>query len=87
MRTYALYNQSKRIMWFTIVCATILSGFACVGPVIDSAFRVLRKPPVVYFWYKDRDELHTLSITGRCYNAIPVNVYVYLAGSFSNLLK
>ena len=43
MRTYALYDRSKRIMWFMIICATILSGVSCVGHVLDSVCRVLRE--------------------------------------------
>ena len=43
MRTYALYNRSKRVMWFMIICAIILSGVASVGPVLDSMCRVLRE--------------------------------------------
>jgi len=86
MRTYALYNRSKRIMWFMIICATILSGVSCVGLVLGSVCRILRERFQWFtFWYKDRDALHSLSI--RCYNALSTNVYVHLAGTFSNRLK
>ena len=88
VRTYALYNQSKRLTWFLIFCATILSGVACVGPVLDPVCRVLRESfQWITFWFKDRDEVHTLSITGKCYNAIPVHGCVHFARSFSNQLN
>ena len=84
MRIYALYDRSKRIMWFMIICATTLSGISCVSPVLDSVRWVLIEGFQWYtFW--DNDALHTLSI--RCYNAATTNVYVHLAGSFSNQLK
>jgi len=86
MRTYALHNRSKRIMWFMIICAAILFSVACVGHVLDSMYRVLRER---FQWFtfqgKDSDARDTLSI--RCYNAVPANVYVHLAGYFSCQLK
>ena len=41
------------------------------------------------FWYKDRDnlKLHTISIPGECYDAIPINGCVHLAGSFADQLN
>ena len=80
MRTYALYNQSKRIMWFLIICATILSGAAFVGPVLDSVCRVLRERFQWFtFWDKDkdRDPLHSLSI--GCDIAESMHMYVHSA--------
>ena len=84
MRIYALYDQSKRIMWFMIISATMLSGMACVSPVLDSVCQVLKESFQWYtFW--DNDALHTLSL--RCYNAVPKTGYVHWAGSFSYQLK
>jgi len=84
MRIHALYNRSKRIMWFMIICATILAGVSCVGSVLDSVCRVLREK-FQWFTFRDKDASHTLSI--RCYVAVPTNAYVHLAGSLSNQLK
>ena len=84
MRIYALYDRSKRIMWFIIICATIFSGAAVVGPVLGSVCRVLRQS---FQWvtFRDKSEPHPLSI--RCYDAVTTHVYVHLGGSFSNQLK
>ena len=78
MRVYALYNRSKRIMWFMIICATILSGVACVGLVLDSVRRISREC-FQWFTFWNNDALHTLSI--GCYDLVTINVYVHLAGS------